>query len=120
MEDQLAPEEKKQKNNDKSSSVTRKKQPDSGDNKRAPKREPAKTFLMWLLIAVVVVLGLRSFEGVGTPKEVKMTYTQFQEMLANPEIKITQAKVIEKGLNRAEFHGELQDPASINKIQSHA
>lgn len=114
----MAPEEKKQKNNDKSSSVIRKKQPDGGDNKRAPKREPAKTFLMWLLIAVVVVLGLRSFEGVGTPKEVKMTYTQFQEMLANTEIKINQAKIVEKGLNRAEFHGELQDPASINKIQS--
>jgi len=112
----LAPEEKK---NDKGSAIIKKKQPDNnGDNKKAPKREPGKTLLMWLLIAVVIIIALRSFEGVGMPKEVRMTYTQFQEMLTNKEIKIVQAKVIQKGLNRAELHGELQDAASISKIGS--
>jgi hypothetical protein len=58
----LAPEEKKKKLNDKSpsktsdksSSIARKKQPDVGDNnKKVPKKEPGKTVLMWLIIAIV-------------------------------------------------------------------
>jgi cell division protease FtsH len=127
LEGQLAPEEKMKKTNDKSSqktsdkssSVVRKKLSDGDDNnKKVPKKEPGKTVLMWLIIAIVVVLALKSFDGVGAPKEIKMTYTQFQEMLANPEIKISEARVTQKGLNRAEFHGVLQDSSSINKIQS--
>lgn len=109
-------EEKKTKGNEKPN-AQKKKMADGGD-KKAPRREPGKTFLMWILIAVVVILALRQFEGVGNQKEIKLTYTQFQELLANPDIKITEAKVIQKGLDKAVFNGVLSDPASINKIAS--
>ncbi|NLL13785.1 MAG: ATP-dependent zinc metalloprotease FtsH [Fibrobacter sp.] len=73
---------------------------------------------MWLAITVAVIFALRSVEGYGTQKEVKLTYSQFQEVLANPEIKIVEANIVQKGLNRAVFYGEVEDPSSLLKIET--
>jgi cell division protease FtsH len=112
-------EDKKQKGieNKPGFSAGRKKSKEN-DGKKGPRKDPGKAVLMWLAIAVAVVLGLRSIEGYSTFKEAKLTYSQFQEVLANPEIKITQANVIQKGLNRAVFHGEFSDPTALSKVAS--
>ena len=72
---------------------------------------------MWLAIAIAVVFALRAIE-VRYQKEVKISYSQFQEVLANPEVKIVRADVLQKGLNKAIFIGELADPSSLSKIPS--
>ncbi|HEX3019691.1 MAG TPA: ATP-dependent zinc metalloprotease FtsH [Chitinispirillaceae bacterium] len=112
-------EDKKQKGGDsrQASSAGRRKQKDNDGGKKG-RRDPGKTILMWLAITVAVIFALRSVEGYGTQKEVKLTYSQFQEALANPEIKIVDANIIQKGLNRAVFYGEVEDPSSLLKIGS--
>lgn len=112
-------EDKKQKGGDnrQASSAGRRKQKDSDGGKKG-RRDPGKTILMWLAITVAVIFALRSVEGYGTQKEVKLTYSQFQEAIANPEIKIVDANIVQKGLNRAVFIGEVEDPASLLKIGS--
>ena len=86
-----------------------KKKQKENTGKKGP-RKTRKTVLMWLAIAIVVVFALRAIEGFGTRKEVKISYSQFQEVLANPEVKIVRADVLQKGLNKAIFIGELADP----------
>jgi cell division protease FtsH len=115
----LTLEDKKQKGGDsrQASSAGRRKQKDNDGGKKS-RRDPGKTILMWLAITVAVIFALRSVEGYGTQKEVKLTYSQFQEVLANPEIKIVEANVVQKGLNRAVFYGELEDPSSLLKIET--
>lgn len=112
-------EDKKQNDGDnrKASSAGRRKQKDSESGKKG-KRDPGKTILMWLAITIAVIFALRSVEGYGAQKEVKLTYSQFQEVIANPEIKIVNANVLQKGINRAVFYGEVENPASLSKIGS--
>lgn len=115
----MASEEKKQKSvENKPGFSAGRKQTKEAESKKGPKKDPGKAILMWLAIAVAVILGLRSIEGYGTMKEVKLTYSQFQELIANPEVKILDANVIQKGLNRAVFHGTLSDPTAISKFTS--
>lgn len=112
-------EDKKQKGGDsrQASSAGRRKQKDKDGGKKG-RRDPGKTILMWLAITVAVIFALRSVEGYGTQKEVKLTYSQFQEVLANPEIKIVEANIVQKGLNRAVFYGEVEDPSSLLKVET--
>ena len=104
-------EDKKQKGGDsrQASSAGRRKQKDNDGGKKG-RRDPGKTILMWLAITVAVIFALRSVEGYGTQKELKLTYSQFQEILANPEIKIVEANIVQKGLNRAVFMARLKIP----------
>lgn len=112
-------EDKKQKGGDsrQASSAGRRKQKDKDGGKKG-RRDPGKTILMWLAITVAVIFALRSVEGYGTQKEVKLTYSQFQDVLANPEIKIVEANIVQKGLNRAVFYGEVEDPSSLLKVET--
>jgi cell division protease FtsH len=117
----LALEEKKQKSTDNkgSASAGRKKQKDNeGGRKSGPRNDPGKTILMWLAIAVAVIFALRSVDGYGTLKDTKLTYRQFQEVLANPEIKLLNATIIQKGLSKAVFTGEVAKPELLKTIPS--
>jgi cell division protease FtsH len=117
----LALEEKKQKStgNKGAGSAGRKKQKENeGGRKGGSRNDPGKTILMWLAIAVAVIFALRSIDGYGTLKDTKLTYKQFQEVLANPEIRLLNATIIQKGINRAVFTGELADPELLKTIPS--
>jgi len=92
----------------------RKKESDNG--KKGPKKEPFKTVLMWLAIGLTVVFGLRTLEGSGAPRAAKLTFSQFQELLSDPNIRIVKANVTLKGLERAQFEGEVADAASLMKL----
>ncbi|HON09501.1 MAG TPA: ATP-dependent zinc metalloprotease FtsH [Chitinispirillaceae bacterium] len=111
-------EEKKQKSREDRLVSSEKKKQKENTGKKGPRKDPGKTVLMWLAIAIAVVFALRAIEGFGTRKEVKISYSQFQEVLANPEVKIVRADVLQKGLNKAIFIGELADPSSLSKIPS--
>lgn len=90
-----------------------------GNNpKKPPRKDPAKTALMWVAIVIAVIFALRAFEDVGGERETKLTYSQFQEMLANSSIKIVKANIIQKGMGRALFQGEVANPESLAKIGS--
>lgn len=109
-------EDKKQKSgeNRPASSAGRKKGTDGGKKGR---NDPGKTILMWLAITVAVIFALRSIGNTTDGKEIPISYKQFQEVLANPDIKITSATIVQKGM-RAVFYGELSDPTALTKIPS--
>ncbi|MBN1306798.1 MAG: AAA family ATPase, partial [Chitinispirillaceae bacterium] len=73
---------------------------------------------MWVAIAAAVVFALRTLDGAGGPREEKISFSQFQELLVHPEIKIVKAQVVYKGIDRAQFHGEIADPVSLTKVPS--
>ncbi len=117
----MALEEKKQKGTDNKgpASAARKKQKETeGGRKGGPRNDPGKTILMWLAIGVAVIFALRSIDGHGALKETKLTYRQFQEVLANPQIKLLKATIIQKGINRAVFTGDLEEPELLKTIPS--
>ena len=87
-------EEKKRKEGP-TTGLNRKKEGESA--KRGPKKDPIKTVLMWVAIAVAVVFLLRTLEGAGNQREAKITFTQFQELLAHPKIKIGSVEVNPEG-----------------------
>ncbi len=114
--------EEKEKKRNKESHIAgsgKKKDGASADNKKmTPRNDPLKTILMWIAIAVAVVFLLRTIEGAGGPRQVKLSFSQFRELLVNPDIRIVKAHVIQKGPERAQFQGEVADPVSLTKIPS--
>ncbi|MBN2188246.1 MAG: ATP-dependent zinc metalloprotease FtsH [Chitinispirillaceae bacterium] len=70
-----------------------------------------------LAIAVAFIYGLRSFEGYANFREIRLTYSQFQELLA-ADAEIVRMNVIQKGLNRAVVHGEVRDASAFGRSAS--
>ena len=79
-------------------------------------RETLRIFLL-LAIAIAFIYGLRSFESYANFREVKLTYSQFQELLA-ASVEIPRMDVVQKGINRAVVHGEVKDAAALSRIPS--
>ncbi len=98
--------------------------PGDGDGgRKGPRKDPSKTIFMWILIIVAVVLGVRSIDSYVAPKETKVTYSQFKELLSKPEVKITEANVIQRGDGRGILRGEVSEPsvlASVVKAKGNA
>ncbi|MBN2036208.1 MAG: ATP-dependent zinc metalloprotease FtsH [Chitinispirillaceae bacterium] len=110
-------EEKKQA--PKEPSAPRKRKRESGGPKKGPKgKEASKAILVWLGISIIVIFALRSLENYGAFREVNLTYSQFQALLANPDAVIVQARIIQKAGDRAVMHGEVSDAAIFGKISS--
>jgi cell division protease FtsH len=116
----VSPEEKKKRPTDRnpsSSSRNRKKEGDDGKKNPLGSRETMRVFFL-LAIAAAFIYGLRSFEGFVNFREIKLSYSQFQELLAAADVKIDSMDVIQKGLNRAVAHGAVRDAAAFSKIPS--
>ncbi len=88
-----------------------------GDGKKHPQKDPSKTIIMWLLVAASVILGLRFLGDQSGLREVKIPYSQFKSWLKNPNTNIISAKIVQKGLNRAELHGQVADASSLAQVQ---
>lgn len=97
-------------------SAPRKKEGDPAN--KVPKKDPFRTALMWVAIAAAVVFALRTLDPSAGQREVKLSFSQFQELLNNPQVKIIKASIMQKGAGRAHFVGEVDDPASLVKISS--
>jgi cell division protease FtsH len=91
---------------------------DSDSLNKGPKRDPVKTSLMWVAIIIAIIFALKSLDSVENQRETKLSFSQFQELLANPDVKITKAFVFQKGMGRAQFTGEVDDPSMLGKINS--
>jgi len=87
----------------------------NGPAKTVPQKDPVRTVLMWLLIGATVIVGLRLLDSQSSMREVKVSYSDFKAMLQNPSVVVKSAKIAQKGINRAELHGEVADPASLNQ-----
>jgi cell division protease FtsH len=94
-----------------------KKRPGGDKNDKKPRKDPSKTIMMWFLVAVAVVLGLKFMNEQSGMKVVKIPYSKFNDLLNNPDVHVVKAEVIQKGMNQAEFHGQLADAGSLQKIQ---
>jgi len=120
VEDDQVLDDNKQKGM-KNFSAGRKKQnnPENGNGKRGgPRKDPTKTILLWLAIAGLVFFALKSVENYGTPKEVKLTYSQFQQLMELSDAKIVKADVVQKGFNRAIMHGEVAEESDLSSLPS--
>ena len=87
-----------------------------GDKKKAPRRDPSRAIVMWLVIAAAVILGLKYIDSQTALKERKLTYTQFKLLIDAPATRIVRMEVIQKGLNRAELHGEVAEASSLDDV----
>lgn len=81
-------------------------------------KEPSRTIAMWLLVGITVIIGLRLIQGYGVMREQTLTYSQFQALVASPDVKIVKMEISLKGLNHAVAHGEVSDPELLAKILS--
>jgi len=106
------------KNPEPSSSSGNRKKTEGEAPGKLPKKDPVKTVLMWVAIGIAVVFALKSLENFGTQRFVSLSYSQFQVLMASPQVKILKASVIQKGLGKAQFIGEVDDPAALVKIKS--
>jgi cell division protease FtsH len=110
------PEEMKKPENTYFESVKKRLKNEGKSNKSPNQKDPTRTIVMWLLVAIMVVLGLRFLDGQSALREVKIPYSQFTAWLHTPNIRIVSMRIIQKGINRAELHGEVSDEASLNEI----
>jgi len=74
---------------------------------QGPRRDPARNLIMWLVIIVMVLMGLRFVQQFGTYQPTRISYSQFQTLLAEFPSEIKEIRVTQKGFNRATAVGEL-------------
>jgi cell division protease FtsH len=91
--------------------------PADGGKKPAPAPVPApgggKPVFVWLLIIAAVFFGLRSMENYGAQREVRLTYSQFLGLLADPGSGIKDVRVLLRSDGRAVLRGQVADAASL-------
>ena len=116
----MSPEERKQKQYPKGSSpAPRKRKKESDDGKKNPRgREAWRTLLVPFLILFSVYVAFQWFLNYSTLREVKLTYSQFQELLASQGAQILQLDIVQKGIGHAVVHGKVKDAGAFGKIVS--
>jgi cell division protease FtsH len=107
---------KEQKSDKKDTGVQNKKPRNIGDRKKTPGRDPSRAVLMWVVVVFAVILGLRYIDNQTAVREVKLNYSQFRMLVENPATRIIKMEIIQKGLNRAEVHGEVAEPAYLDDL----
>jgi len=80
--------------------------------------EPTRTIAMWVLLILAVFFGLKLIQKSGDIREQTLTYSEFQSLIALPDVKLPRMAVTLKGLNRAVLHGEAADPGSLAKVMA--
>ena len=89
-----------------------------GGSKKSPRKDPTRTILMWLLICVSVIIGLRLLDTQSALRETKISYSQFKILLNSRDVRIVSAKINQKGIYRAELHGEVDDASKLSDLSS--
>ena len=117
----MSSEKKKPKQHKPSSHVPRKRKKEIDPGKKAPVPVPKgkdalRAMLIWLGISLIVIFALRKFESYSNTRELKLTYSQFQQLMAQPEPTVAVMNVIQKAGSRAVVHGEVKDPACFSRI----
>jgi cell division protease FtsH len=112
----LGSEEKKHSADQKNGAGAPKRPTESDGGKKTPRGRGSKPVLIWLLIIAAVFMGLRSIESYSGQRETRITYSQFKELLNNPELSISEASVTQKGDGRAVLRGQVSDPAELAEV----
>jgi cell division protease FtsH len=89
---------------------------DKGGGKPPVQGKPGgggKPIFVWLLIIALVVFGLRSMEGYGAQREVRLTYSQFRLLIDDPDLQIREVAVVQKNNGQASLRGQVSDPAAL-------
>lgn len=94
---------------------------DKGDKnsknpKKPAKKDPTKTVLIWLLVLFTVFSAIYLMGNPPGSKDEKIPYSEFKGLIANPDVQIIEAKIVQKGLTRAELHGKVNDPHALDRI----
>ncbi|MDR0308127.1 MAG: ATP-dependent zinc metalloprotease FtsH [Chitinispirillales bacterium] len=112
----MGSEEKKHSADQKNGAGAPKRPTESDGGKKTPRGRGSKPVLIWLLIIAAVFMGLRSIESYSGQRETRITYSQFKELLNNPELSISEASVTQKGDGRAVLRGQVSDPAELAEV----
>ena len=97
--------------------------PDGGNADKRPPPGGRRSVLVWLLIIAAVFFGLRSMEAFGSQREVRLTYTQFLELLGTVGgggAGVAEAVVLQRGDGRAVLRGRVGNPAALAAVVSSA
>ena len=95
-----------------------KRPPDNGNEPpqgNQPPKDPSRAILMWFLVAVAVVLAFSFFQEQPSFTETLISYSEFRTLMKDQGSQIVAVKVVQKGLNRAQLHGEIADPALLSR-----
>jgi cell division protease FtsH len=71
--------------------------------------------LIWMAVLFAVFFAIYTQKKIEV-NQVTLTYSQFQALLADPDIAIVKAKVIQKSDESAVLHGEVKDPSMLGKL----
>jgi cell division protease FtsH len=72
--------------------------------------------LVWMVILFAVFFAIYTQQKIEIGQQAVLTYSQFQTLLADPDIAIVKAKIVQKSDNTAVMHGEVKDPAMLGKL----
>jgi cell division protease FtsH len=79
-------------------------------------QEPTRTIAMWVLLILAVFFGLRLIQKSGDLREQTLSYSEFQSLIALPDVKLSHMEVTLKGINRAVVHGEVADAGALVRV----
>lgn len=89
------------------------------DGKKNPKgNDTSRLILAWVGIFVVAFYVLKMIDNKDAATETKLTYSQFQALMADPEAQISGVSVVLKASGRAVLSGQVKDPVSLTKVTS--
>ncbi len=98
-----------------SPAVKRRKEGD-GPKKPPMKRSTVPPLVIWLLIFGMAILALHAYENYSTSRELKLSYSQFEALLALPDPTVSQMDVLQKASSHAVAHGEVKDQSVFARI----
>ncbi len=98
-----------------SPAIKRKKEGE-GAKKPPIKRSTVPPLLIWLGIFVMAILALHAYENYSTSRELKLSYSQFEALLALPDPTVSQMDILQKATNHAVAHGEVKDQSVFARI----
>ncbi len=94
----------------------RKQNDNNGGDGKKPKKDPSRTIITWVIVILAVLLGLHLLQEQGGQGHVDVPYSVFRGWIETGDVPIKEARVIQKGLNRAVLYGEVGDPAALTQV----
>jgi cell division protease FtsH len=115
----VSPEEKKKKPGKVAPLIQNRKKGLLPDGKKGPKgNDTSRLVLAWIGIFVVAFYVLKLIDNKDSATEIKLTYSQFQDLMADSNAQLSNVSVILKTNGRAVLTGQVKDPLTLGKFMS--
>ncbi len=82
---------------------------------KSPKKDYARAILIWFIVITGAVLFFTFIKEQSGFTEVTLTYSDFTTLIKSQSAHITNVRVLQKGLNRAELHGKVDDASILSQ-----